>query len=146
LKGFKNERAYENAHAFLWLLKDTSWRHSWRFLGMVMIVPTLAVQMHLTWRSRHDLHEVFHSIAVACWIAANAIWMSGEFFRGDSWRPGAQWLFSAGLVTMFFSSTIPYTFGITVRACSSVGQSGPLLTDRPRVRSAPGVPFCFAAL
>jgi hypothetical protein len=31
-------------------------------------------------------------------------------------------------------------------ARSSVGQSGPLLTDRPRVRSAPGVPICFARL
>jgi hypothetical protein len=108
LKLFKNERAYENAHVFLWLLKDTSWCHSWHFLGMAMIVPTLAVQIHLTWRSRHDEHEVFHSIAVACWIAANAIWMTGEFFRGDSWRPGAQWLFSAGLVTMFFYYSVHF--------------------------------------
>lgn len=108
MKLFKNERAYENALVFLWLLKDTSWCHSWHFLGMAMIVPTLAVQIYLTWRSRYDEHEVFHSIAVACWIAANAIRMTDEFFRGDSWRPGALWLFSAGLVTMFFYYSVHF--------------------------------------
>ena len=87
LKIFQNERAYENAHVFLWLIKDTSWCHGWRVLGMAMILPTLTVQLHLTWNSRKDVHEVFHSIAVACWIIANAIWMTGEFFYQDFLAP-----------------------------------------------------------
>jgi hypothetical protein len=100
LKIFKNERAYENAHVFLWLLKDTGWCHGWRWLGMAMIVPTLGVQVHLTWNSRKEVHEIFHSIAVACWITANAIWMTGEFFYGDGLRDPASWFFGAGVGSM----------------------------------------------
>jgi len=102
LKIFRNERAYENAHVFLWLLKDTAWCHSWHWLGMSMIAPTLAVQLHLTWNTRKDVHEVFHSIAVACWISANAIWMTGEFFCGDGLRGPASWCFGAGVAAMAF--------------------------------------------
>ncbi len=115
LKIFQNERAYENAHVFLWLIKDTSWCHGWRALGMLMILPTLTVQLHLTWSSRKDVHEVFHSIAVACWITANAIWMIGEFFYQDSWRPFAQWFFSAGVAAMVFY------YAVYFRARSSSG-------------------------
>lgn len=102
MKLFRTEREYENAHVFLWLLKDTSWCHSWRWFGMAMIIPTLAVQLHLTWKSRKDIHEVFHAIAVACWIAANGIWMTGEFFYGDSFRPAAEWFFGVGVACMAF--------------------------------------------
>lgn len=96
------QRSYENFHIFLWLLKDNAWCRDWHWVGMCMIVPTLLVQLHLTWRARHDVHEVFHAIAVAMWIAANAIWMTGEFFFDDTWRPAAQWFFGGGLAMMFF--------------------------------------------
>ena len=102
MKLFRNERAYENAHIFLWLIKDTSWCHTWRWLGMLMIIPTLAVQLHLTWKSRKDIHEIYHNIAVACWITANATWMTGEFFFGDSWRDAAKWFFNAGIALMIY--------------------------------------------
>jgi hypothetical protein len=67
---------------------------------MAMIVPTLGVQVHLTWNSRKEVHEIFHSIAVACWITANAIWMTGEFFYGDGLRDPASWFFGAGVGSM----------------------------------------------
>ncbi len=102
MKIFNNVRAYENLHICLWLIKDTSWCQTWRPLGMFMIIPTLAVQLHITWQRRKDIHEVFHNIAVACWIAANAIWMTGEFYYEDTWRTYAQWLFGAGLVAVAF--------------------------------------------
>lgn len=100
LKIFRTEREYENVHVFLWLLKDTSWCHLWAPMGMVMLVPTLAVQLHLTWRARRDVHEVFHAVAVACWIAANGVWMTGELFFNDGWRGAASWFFSAGVAAM----------------------------------------------
>ena len=67
-----------------------------------MILPTLGVQVHLTWNSRRDVHEDFHSIAVACWITANAIWMTGEFFYEDSLRGLASWFFGTGVASMVF--------------------------------------------
>jgi hypothetical protein len=102
MKILENKRDIENAHIFLWLMKDNSWCHDWHIFGMVMIFPTLAVQMYLTWGSRHDIHEVFHSIAVLLWIAANAIWMTGEFFYDDSCRPASEWFFGAGLASVAF--------------------------------------------
>lgn len=102
MKLFKNDRAYENAHIFLWLLKDCSWVHSWRILGLTMIIPTLFVQLHLTWKARKDIHEVLHNIAVACWISANATWMLGEFYFADGWREYAKWFFDAGIAIMVY--------------------------------------------
>jgi len=101
-KLFKSERAIENAHVFLWLLKDSSWCHSWRWLGVTMIIPTLAVQLYLCWLSRKHIHEILHNIAVALWISANATWMLGEFFADDSWRGFAQWFFDAGIALMVY--------------------------------------------
>lgn len=99
---FKSEREYENFHVFLWLLKDTSWCHLWRSFGMFMLIPALLVQLHLTWKCRRDVHEVFHSVAVAFWILSNGIWMTGEFFYDDQWRGVASWFFGAGVSAMVF--------------------------------------------
>ena len=73
-------RSYENAHIALWLLKDCCWISGWHLLGMLMIVPTIGVALHITWLSRRDRHAVFHNAAVTLWICANAIWMTGEFY------------------------------------------------------------------
>lgn len=67
-----------------------------------MIIPTLFVQLHLTWRARKDIHEVLHNIAVACWISANATWMLGEFYFADGWREYAKWFFDAGIAIMVY--------------------------------------------
>ena len=100
MKLFRNSRAYENAHIALWLLKDTSWVNTWRWFGTLMIVPTLAVALDLAWRSRRDVHEVMHNLAICLWITANAVWMLGEFYAGDAWRPVARIFFFSGLVLM----------------------------------------------
>jgi hypothetical protein len=102
VKFFKTQRDIENIHIFLWLMKDNAWCHDWHFLGMVMVIPTLAVQMYITWVTRKDMHEVFHAIAILLWIAANAIWMTGEFFFNDTWRFVPSCLFAAGLASVVF--------------------------------------------
>ena len=48
-------RDYENAHIVLWIFKDSCWVCSWRWLGMAMILPTLAVAIDIARRNRHDL-------------------------------------------------------------------------------------------
>jgi hypothetical protein len=101
-KLFGTRRDVENMHIFLWLMKDNAWCHDWHMVGVAMIFPTLAVQAYLTWRSRHDIHEIFHSVAVLLWIAANAIWMIGEFFYDDTWRFAPECFFGAGLASMAF--------------------------------------------
>lgn len=102
---FKNIREYENLHIALWLIKDTCWCMSERFPalkvpGMLMIIPTLLVAIHITWRSRKHVSDLFHNVAVCFWISANAAWMTGEFFYHDTTRPIAIVFFMAGFIVV----------------------------------------------
>ncbi len=97
-------REIENMHIVLWLLKDTCWVMLWRTGGMLMIVPTITVAIYITWLSRKTVSELLHNIAVVCWICANSIWMTGEFFYNDRLRPIATVFFLAGIgvVTVYY--------------------------------------------
>lgn len=94
---FKNIREYENMHIALWLLKDSCWVMDFKIAGMLMIIPTIFVAIHITWLSRKDIADLFHNIAVCLWICANATWMTGEFFYEDGFRPYATVFFALGL-------------------------------------------------
>ena len=97
---FKTVREYENAHIVLWLVKDSCWVSGTRWLGMAMIIPTLAVAVDIAWKSRDDAHDLWTNIAVCWWIVANATWMSGEFYAEDKWRPYAEVSFALGLLSL----------------------------------------------
>lgn len=103
---FKNLREYENLHVALWLLKDTCWVLTWKVPAMLMIIPTLLVAIHITWRSRKHISDLFHNAAVCLWISANATWMTGEFFYDDGTRPYALVFFISGMIVV----TIYYLF------------------------------------
>lgn len=99
---FQNIREYENLHIALWLLKDTCWVMTFKVGGMMMIVPTLIVAIHLTWKSRKNISDLFHNVAVCLWISANATWMTGEFFYYDGLRHYATFLFITGILIVAF--------------------------------------------
>ncbi len=73
---------------------------SWRWLGMSMILPTLVVAIDIARRSRENRAELSHNLAVCCWIAANATWMTGEFYFADTWRPFASVFFALGVIAL----------------------------------------------
>jgi prepilin signal peptidase PulO-like enzyme (type II secretory pathway) len=92
-------RRTENLHILLWLLKDLSWAMLWRELGLAMLVPTLFVAVMITWQTRHLKAELFHNLAVVCWICANGYWMIVEFFsKNDDLRYYTAIPFGIGLV------------------------------------------------
>ena len=93
-------RKIENSHIILWLIKDTFWVMDVKVLGVIMIVPTIAVALYLTIISRRDRKEFLHSLAVCFWILANGTWMIGEFFYEDGLRPYALLFFLAGLLSI----------------------------------------------
>jgi hypothetical protein len=76
-------RRTENLHILFWLVKDISWAMLWRPLGMLMLVPTLAVAIIITWQNRKIVAELFHNLAVVFWITANGFWMIIEFYGYD---------------------------------------------------------------
>ena len=67
-----------------------------------MALPTVAIALWLTWQMREDYTETAHNIAVCCWIIANSIWMTGEFFFEDGTRPIATVFFGLGIVVLGF--------------------------------------------
>lgn len=95
-------RKKENLHIVFWLIKDFCWISDFKTAGMVMVAPTLILAIYLTIRSRKNQADLFHNIAVTFWISANSIWMTGEFFFDDHWRPYAIPFFIAGIVSILF--------------------------------------------
>lgn len=45
-------RKIENAHILLWLLKDICWVMDLKWMGTIMIIPTLVVALWITYRMR----------------------------------------------------------------------------------------------
>jgi hypothetical protein len=93
-------RRFENLHVVLWLIKDISWLLTWKLLGVIMIIPTLTVAIYLTWKSKGDVNNFWHNLAITCWISANATWMTGEFYVQDSLRPYALVFFILGFMSV----------------------------------------------
>lgn len=106
-----NIRKFENFHILLWLLKDLCWVMGLKIPGLIMIVPTIGVAVYITWLSRLSVSELFHNIAVVCWICANSIWMTGEFFFNDppEIRYIAMGFFISGLlfITYYYTRFFP---------------------------------------
>ena len=92
-------RWIENGHILLWLIKDTCWAMEFKPGGIIMILPTVSVAFYLTWRSRQSRPDLYHNIAVCCWILANSTWMLGEFYKMEL-RPVAVAIFLLGLAVL----------------------------------------------
>lgn len=98
-------RRVENLHILLWLLKDICWALNFHVMGMIMIVPTLAVAITISWQTRRLTAELLHNLAVVLWITANCLWMTGEFYGWDEGPWGARHL-----------ALIPFGMGLCVLA------------------------------
>lgn len=105
-------RRYENFHIFLWLLKDICWLQDYHTAGMIMLVPTVLAAFIITWLSRENRVDLLHNVAVSCWIIANGIWMTGEFFYNDTTRPYALVFFVIGIaiVGSYYLGVLPYRY------------------------------------
>ena len=102
-------RKMENLHILFWLFKDIAWCMVWRPLGMVMIVPTLAISIVIAWRTRQIVSELCHNLAIVVWISANSFWMCSEFFGIDN-----HIVF--GTTTVKQLAMIPFITGVLILA------------------------------
>ncbi len=98
---FSKFRWIENIHILLWLIKDTCWSLEFKLGGMLMILPTVSVAFFLLIKNRKNRSELFHNIAVCCWILANSTWMTGEFYKLEL-RPIAAGTFILGAGILIF--------------------------------------------
>lgn len=76
-------RKIENLHIVFWLIKDLSWAMLWKPLGVAMFIPTFLLSILITWQTRHFKAELYHNLAVTCWIFTNGYWMIIEFMGRD---------------------------------------------------------------
>lgn len=96
-------RKMENLHILFWLVKDTCWCLNFKWLGIVMVFPTLLVALLICWRTRRLMSEFTHNLAIIFWISANSLWMISEFFEwGDDFRYWALIPFGCGLAVLIF--------------------------------------------
>lgn len=93
-------RTGENFHIVLWLVKDSCWVLNWKWLGIGMVLPTVAMAMYIAWKHRADRYEFLHALATVFWISANSTWMVGEFLFQDSLRGPAIVLFVLGVASI----------------------------------------------
>jgi hypothetical protein len=96
-------RKTENLHILFWLIKDMSWAMLWKPLAMLMIVPTMAVAIVITYQNRKAITELYHNMAVVFWISANAYWMITEFFYPE---PAFE--------NLRYYSVIPFAIGLCI--------------------------------
>lgn len=72
-------RPIENGHIYLWILKDLSWAQDWYYPSMIfgsLALVWCGVLMIEAIRMR-SMYEVYMTIGVTLWLAANFVWMKG---------------------------------------------------------------------
>ncbi|MFY8024988.1 MAG: hypothetical protein ACOVNO_06540 [Sediminibacterium sp.] len=100
-------RKMENLHIVFWLFKDVAWCLGLKWLGTVMIIPTLIISIVIAYRTRKYVSELCHNLAITVWISANSYWMISEFFGFDH---KVIW----GEYTFKHLAIIPFTLGILI--------------------------------
>lgn len=90
-------RRYENLHIVFWLVKDTCWMLEIKWLGVLMVLPTMAVAIYIVARTFRT-SEVYISFAILFWITANSYWMVVEFFNDNQLKNLAAIPFGLGFV------------------------------------------------
>ena len=96
-------RKWENLHIPLWLVKDTCWMLEWRWLGVLMVIPTVAMAIYILLKSISHV-EFYINLAICFWITANSFWMCAEFFNFTEYKMLAGIPFGLGMfaVAIFY--------------------------------------------
>lgn len=96
----------ENLHVILWLIKDTCWMLEQKWLGAIMMVPTLFFALFIVYRTLKT-NDVYINLAIFFWISANSFWMMMEFFNHNLYKNFAIIPFGLGFlfVAIFYIKT-----------------------------------------
>ena len=68
-----------------------------KLLGVIMVVPTVAIAAIIVYVSRKT-KDIYLNLAVLCWILANSYWMCIEFFTDERYRLWAAIPFGLGFI------------------------------------------------
>ena len=90
-------KRYDNLHIVFWLIKDSCWMLELRWLGAIVMVPTLYLAFYIILKTLQQ-KEVYINIAIFFWILANSFWMMMEFFNHNHLKNLASIPFALGFV------------------------------------------------
>ncbi|MGZ4041208.1 MAG: hypothetical protein ACXVNR_11630 [Bacteroidia bacterium] len=90
-------RKYESMHIVFWLIKDSCWMLELKWLGALMIIPTVSLAIYLVFKTLKT-RDMYINIAIFFWISANSYWMMMEFFNNNHNKNFAAIPFALGFV------------------------------------------------
>lgn len=90
-------KKYENLHIVFWLIKDSCWMLEFKWLGILMVIPTLSIAGIIVYIT-HKTVDVFLNLAILFWICANSFWMFIEFFTSGELKYWASIPFALGFI------------------------------------------------
>jgi hypothetical protein len=98
-------RKYESMHIVFWLIKDSCWMLELKWLGAIMIVPTVFLAVYLVLKTLKT-RDFYINTAIFFWISANSFWMLMEFFNDNQYKNFASIPFGLGFifVALFYFS------------------------------------------
>ena len=77
---FEKIKKFESLHIVFWLIKDSCWMLELRWLGILMVIPTLIIAGIIVYISRKS-YDIYINLAILFWISANSFWRYYEFFN-----------------------------------------------------------------
>jgi hypothetical protein len=103
----ENIRKHENLHIVFWLIKDSCWMLQLRWLGILMIIPTISIALLIVFVTRKSV-DLYINLSILFWICANSIWMYVEFFTDGEYKLAAAFPFALGFifVGLFYYKTL----------------------------------------
>jgi len=90
-------RKFENLHIIFWLFKDSCWMLQFKWLGIAMVIPTVAIAAIIVYLTRKTI-DLYLNLAILCWICANSYWMYIEFFTEGEYKLLASFPFALGFI------------------------------------------------
>ena len=90
-------KKYESLHIVFWLIKDSCWMLELRWVGIIMVIPTLIIAIIIAYITRKTV-DVHLNLAILFWICANSFWMYVEFFTSGELKYWASIPFSLGFI------------------------------------------------
>ena len=90
-------KKYESLHIVFWLIKDSCWMLQFKWLGIVMVLPTIVIAAIIVVITKKTV-DVFLNLAILFWISANSFWMFIEFFTIGEYKLLASIPFGLGFL------------------------------------------------
>jgi hypothetical protein len=90
-------RRFESMHIVFWLIKDSCWMLELKWLGVIMIFPTVFLAIYLAYKTLKT-RDFYINTAIFFWISANSFWMLMEFFNDNRYKHFAIIPFACGLI------------------------------------------------